>query len=431
MSSSNSIQLNIDKFVEEKRELLDSISQQLWREPELSLKEYKSHKLLCDALEAEGFKVKRSTANLETAFIAAYVWEKQSSSSSSASSSLTSNDNKSTITLAFVSEYDALPEIGHACGHNLIAISGVAAALATRHILNDSSLAWASAFDRVVIKLFGTPAEETVGGKVTMIEAGDWQGVDVSMMVHPSTFDASHVHTLAVQDVTVTYTGQSAHAAGWPWEGRNALDGVVQSYVAISMMRQHMQPSCRVHGIITDGGAAPNIVPERASACYYVRAVDRRELDIVKAKVEACFRGAAVSTHTEVDIAWGLTRNLDVHSNSALAERYAEHWRRSYMAEGVDTLGSADEQLKKPLGSTDFGNVTYATPGIHPIYNIECANGKSNHTHEFAAAAGTRTALDATLVASKLLALVALDLVAEPDFLASVKREHEEFLATQ
>ena len=256
--------------IDDHKEELRSLSDEIWRNPELNFQEYKAHKLLTDFLESKGFQVERGYCSLPTAF----------------KSELGNKDNS--VSVCVICEYDALPEIGHACGHNLIAEAGIAAGLGLQAALNAGLIGH--------VTVMGTPAEEGGGGKVKLIERGAFNAIDIAMMVHPSPLTAIFNEYLAISQIQVTYIGKAAHAAAFPWEGINALDAVVQAYNGISLARQQFKPSWRVHAIITNGGTKPNIIPEKASAEYCIRAPNKQELEILRSKVISCFQAAADTT---------------------------------------------------------------------------------------------------------------------------------------
>ncbi|KAG0035405.1 hypothetical protein BGZ82_005297 [Podila clonocystis] len=377
---------------------LRAVSLQLHDNPELGYQEYKAHALLTDYLEKKGFAVQRSAYGLETAFVAT-----------------AGNSNK--VVIGVCSEYDALPGIGHACGHNLIAISGVATALGLKAVIEKFDL-------QATVKLFGTPAEETSGGKITMLNNGAFEGTDVCMMLHGANSDVVYPAFLALDTVEVEFFGKASHASASPWEGINALDAAVLSYTDIGMMRQQMKPTLRVHGIIKEGGRAANIIPDYTKSVYTVRAPKFDEVEVLKKRVEKIFNGAAASTGCTVKLTWGAPYK-DILTNNQLADKF-----ESYMnAQGIHYPSKAEQQSKLS-GSTDMGNLTYALPGIHPMFNILNLIGEDDqtmglHTTAFAAAAATPLAHTATLRASKSLAMTGLECILDSELLKKVKDEYE------
>lgn len=312
--------------------------------------------------------------------------------------------------VAILAEYDALPGIGHGCGHNVICAAAVGAFLAL-----------APEIERLggSLDLLGTPAEEGGGGKEFMARAGAFDGVDVAMMVHPGSTDIADSSWVGLRQVDVVFEGLSAHAAGMPFMGRNALDAVVQSYVAIGQLRQHMLPSDRIHGIITDGGQKPNIVPERAAASYFVRSETIETLEELTDRVRDIFEAASLATGTGLHIDWNVNPLfLPVRSSRPLALRYAHH------------LPGEDRRIMRynpvPAGSTDMGNISVRVPSIHPMLSI-APLGTSLHTPEMAAFAvsesGDRGVIDGALAmaatAADYLADDSLRTQVTADFLAS------------
>ena len=272
--------------------------------------------------------------------------------------------------VAVLAEYDALPEIGHACGHNVIAATAVGAFLALARVQRDLGGS---------VELIGTPAEEGGGGKELIARAGGFAGVDAAIMLHPMNVEVAEHPWLGVRQVQVTYTGRPAHASVMPFLGRNALDAVVSAYNGIAQLRQHILPGDRVHGIITDGGRKPNIVPARAQALFYLRSGQPETLAELSERAEAIFRAAAVSTGTGLELEWDpCPVYLPVRNNAPLAARYAEAMRRR--GRRVLPRGVVPEHM---TGSTDMGNVSVRVPAIHPTLKI-APYGVTIHEPEFA-----------------------------------------------
>lgn len=355
-------------------EELRALSLEIHGRPELNFEEHHAHAILTSTLERHGFRVERGAYGMPTAFRA--------------------EAGSGGPVLAVLCEYDALPEIGHACGHNLIAASGIAAGLALRAVLEE-----AGAEGTVVV--LGSPAEEGGGGKVFMVERGAFAGVDAAMMLHPAPEDGVWPNIIAVRRLSVTFHGRAAHAAAFPHEGLNALDALVLGYNALAMLRQQLTPDVRVHGMLTHGGVRPNIIPDRAAADFIVRAENEAGLDIVCPRVLACFEGAAVATGCRLEAEWGGQPYADLRTNDPLAEAYVANAR----ALGR-TLPGRDSGMKNP-GSTDMGNVSYVVPSIHPMFGIRTAAG--NHTPDFTAAAATPQAHQEMLTAATAMAMTAVD----------------------
>ncbi|KAG1676309.1 Peptidase M20 domain-containing protein 2 [Nymphon striatum] len=321
---------------------LEEVSQNIWEHPELAFEEVFAHDLLCDALENYGFTVSRSY-KLSTAFKAEFK--------------IDSETTQKGRTVAIICEYDALPELGHGCGHNLIAECGLGAALGVKAIME-------SRMSGVVgtLVVMGTPAEEKGKGKVKLIEAGAFNGIDMALMAHPGPGNLAHPLTyLALTEFDVKFVGRAAHAANYPWGGINALDGVVLCYSNITALRQQMKPSWRVHMNITNGGAALNVIPEIAEMQIMVRALTFSELEILKKDIINCIHGAATASKCEVSITEGVSMK-NVMSNYELAKTYRKYSEMS----GEKFLDDDPHQTIVTSGSTDMGNVTHIMPGIHP-----------------------------------------------------------------
>jgi len=308
-----------------------------------------------------------------------------------------------------LSEYDALPEIGHACGHNLIAVSAVAAGIAIKAGLGESGC-------QGTVVILGTPAEEGGGGKVILHDKGGFEGVDIVMMVHPATRNAVYGQYPAIQRVEVIFRGKEAHASAYPHEGINALDAAVSAYVSISAMRQQIKSTDRVHGIIAEGGIKPNIIPARARMEYYVRSKTRKDLDTLQKKVCNCFNAAALATGCALELNDDGTNYWEVNTNSVIGDLYCRNIEKL----GVK-LPSKEDQYRDPGGSTDLGNISHFFPSIHYIYKIPSTEG--NHHPNFTKAAATDEAHTATWVAAKGMAFTAIDIYTSPEIVQSAKDE--------
>ena len=379
---------------------LRDLSLDIHAHPELAYEEHHAHELLTNFLEQRGFAVERGAHGLPTAFRAVA--------------------GSGDPTVAVLCEYDALPGIGHACGHNLIATSGVATGLALAEVLGEG--------DGTVVVL-GTPAEERGGGKADLIRSGAFDGVDAALMMHPGGQSAEmppgsvrvNAKPNALHALTVRYIGKNAHAAGRPWDGLNALDALIHAYNGISLLRQQMRPSARVHGIITEGGQAPNIIPDETAAHFYVREDDVAHLEVLKPRVVACFEAAAQATGTELQLDWVGNPYTDMQNSTSLADTFTHHAAQL----GMDPV----EPATAGAGSTDMGNVTYAVPGLHPSYAVESMAG--NHNAGFTEAAGSEEGHARMITASKALALTLVDLYSQPELLAEAKREFDERAAAR
>ena len=366
--------------VDAMREELIAISRGIHAEPELGFQEEKAAARLTAAVEQHQLAVERGAYGLKTAF-----------------SSEFGPAGKPCV--AILAEYDALPGIGHACGHNLIATAALGAALALSQL--GSRLPGR-------VRFLGTPAEEGGGGKELMAREGAFKGVDAAMMIHPYGYNLATMPTLANSAATATYHGKAAHASVQPWDGVNALDALVMAYQAIAALRQHIRPSERLHGIITDGGQAANIVPERAAGSFIVRAATARDLEVLRKRVIACFEGAAGATGARLELAWRSVDYLDLETNWPLAtafQRNAESLGRRFL--------SMDEAAAKRAGSTDMGNVSQYVPSIHPMLQAappDCAI----HHPEFARWAGSEMGDQAAIDGAKSMAMTAIDYLTDP-----------------
>ncbi|KAG0349314.1 hypothetical protein BG005_011049 [Podila minutissima] len=387
---------------------LRDISLQIHANPELGYEEVFAHKILTDYLEAQGFNVTRGAYGIKTAFVAEYE---------SPATATAAARGETVRSVGFCSEYDALPGVGHACGHNLIAIAGLAAAIGVKAALEKHNLVGR-------LRVIGTPAEETTGGKIPLIEKGAFDGLDACMMTHPSPADVVYSTILSVGGYKVEYFGKASHASASPWEGINALDALVTAYNALGLLRQQTAPTSRVHCIITNGGQAANIIPEYAEGHILYRATSAADHQKLHDNVVRILNAAAESTGCTVK----LTKEMEyqpVPHNELLAGRYAQYTEDL----GTKYLPRAMQEAL-PSGSTDMGNVAHYVPGIHPVYNIVGLNGEldltvSNHSIRFTEQAKTEVAHEATLRSAKGLALTGLDLLVEPGFAEAVKADFE------
>ena len=379
--SSNSVEelkLAASCRIDSHAEALSELSEQIWRSPELGFQEHTAHTLLTDFLGSRGFRVQRSFAGLETAFRATF--------------------GSGRPNVCVICEYDALPEIGHACGHNLIAEAGIAAGLGLKAALECEGA------PKGMVTIMGTPAEETTGGKLDLIRAGAFQDIDMAMMVHPSPKDIASPALLGVSMWEVTFSGRAAHAAAYPWEGVNALDAAVLAYNAISVLRQQMRPAWRVQGVALNGGGVdPAVIPASTKLLYYVRAPSKEELAELEGKVMRCFEAAASATGCSVSIRLRNEKFEPLRMDRRLAQFYARN---------LEHLGGRCEMEEEMPISTDFGNVSQLVPSIHPMYRVS-EGSEVNHTLEFAAACNTPQAHTHTLTAAKAMAHTAIDVLAD------------------
>lgn len=309
------------------------------------------------------------------------------------------------------SEMDALPGVGHACGHNLIAAGGVGVALAVKIAMEKHNI-------NGKIILLGTPAEEGGGGKVLLIQRGAYKEMDLCVMSHPTT-GALHSTTLAsslaMQSISVEYFGHTAHAAAAPWEGQNALDAAFLAYSGVSILRQQIKPDHRVHGVVDGKDWAPNVIPDYAKLRWYVRAPTWPEVEVLRERVKACFVAAAMATSCRYEIHEGLV-HYDLKQNSVLGIGYGAAAKQV----GLQLIPGVEARA-----STDFGNVTYELPSLHPRYGIPTEPNGGNHTPQFTASARTREAHYAMLQIVKALSLSAVRALDDDDFFTKAREAFE------
>jgi amidohydrolase len=387
-ASTDPIRSAIAAALAKREPALVELSRELHAHPELALVEHRAAGLLCDLLEREGFTVERGIAGLDTAFRA----------------ELGSGSPK----VAFLCEYDALPEIGHGCGHNLIAMGGLAAAVA---------LAAASAGVTGTVCVIGTPGEEGAGGKITELEHGVFDDVDAALMFHPGDRTMPIRHATASQTLTVEFHGVAAHAAGSPQDGRSALAAMIQLFVAVDAMRQFVPDTARLHGIITDGGTAANVVPEYTRAEFQVRDITQQSVLELLARFRAAVEAAAQATGTRSELTLG-PLYAERKNNHVLAGRTADYLR---------DLGVTVEQpvLRGGTGSSDIGNVSLVLPTIHPYLQV-MPTGTPSHSRQMTDYVVTDEAHSATLKMAEALACTAADVMSDAEFLDSVRADFDE-----
>ena len=357
---------------------LIALSHAISADPELSYEEHRASGRCADLLEQSGFDVERASYGQPTSFAARL------------------GHGKTHVVLC--AEYDALPVVGHACGHNIIAASAVGAGMALAPLVEAADLR---------LTVLGTHAEESGGGKVELIDAGAFDDADVALMMHPTPYDDYGPKTLAIEEWQVVYKGKASHASAAPELGLNALDAVVAGYSNIALLRQAFRKHQQVHGVIVDGGHAANVVPERTEASYFLRAVDMDDLDDLRTRVRACLEASATATGTTVDVSVTgyVFEPLKPHSGlvSTFTDACTAIGREFFTDPRGDELG----------GSTDFGNVSQRVPGLHADMAVYCFPAV-NHQHEFAAACVTPEGDKTMLDAAKALALTALAVGVDP-----------------
>jgi amidohydrolase len=374
--------------VDRRADVLLDASHRIHARPELGFEEHHAHELLSSILEDSGLDTERAAFGIPTAF--------RASAGAGAGPRI-----------AVLCEYDALPDIGHACGHNVIATAGLGAALAAATVVE-------SAGGRLAV--FGTPAEEGGGGKILMARRGAFDGVDAALMVHPADADLLAMSTIAIQQLAVAYEGKSAHAAAFPWEGRNALDAAVLGYVNVAALRQHIEPTERIHGIFTKAGERPNIVPREAAAHWYVRSPTMASLETLKARVLTCLEAGAVAAGCTMTHDWNDFPYAEVRDNHAMLQAFAANAKQVGRPMADPATGH------RVVGSTDMGNVSQLTPSIHPMIQV-APMGVPIHSPEFTQYAGGVEGDRAVLDGAKALAMTVVDLWTDAAVLAAAREE--------
>lgn len=375
MTTSREAKDRVTADVSARADRLVSVSHEIHAHPELNYEEVFAHDLLCSVLEDCGLPVVRHAYGVDTAFEV----------------SVGSSGPEILVLL----EYDALPGIGHGCGHNVIAAAGLGAGLAAASLADELGGR---------LRILGTPAEEGGGGKIALARQGAFDSGTAAMMIHPADADLLRMDSLAIHTVDVVYHGREAHASAAPWMGRNALDAAVLGYMNVAALRQHIRPEERVHGIFTEAGEKPNIVPRRAAATWYVRSPTISSLQPLKDRVMACLEGAASACGCQMDSTWDGHTYAEVRDNERLASAYAAN-----MAEVGRTVVDPRVTGRAVLGSTDMGNVSYLVPSIHPMVQV-APSGIPIHTREFAEHAGSDGGDKAVIDGARAMAMTVVDL---------------------
>jgi len=374
----------VDRLADE----LEGLSRQIHATPELAYQEVKAAGWLSDFLARQGFKVERGVAGVETAFRGTI-------------------ETGQGPTIAILCEYDALPQIGHACGHNVIATAGAGAGAAL-----------AAVRDKLPggrIQVIGTPAEEGGGGKVKLIQGGVFRDVDAAMMIHGFDRWILHQDLLGIVRVGFEFRGKAAHASADPWEGVNALDAVIQTFNNVSMLRQQIRPDARIHGIVTHGGAAPNIIPEMAACTFYVRAAKLDYMWELHKRVLACAEGAAKATGCTVTMIDKEAPYEPLKRNDTLLALFRAN---------MTSVGAQEAPAPDRLGSSDIGNVSQVIPAIQPMVQI-APPGTPIHSRDFEAAAVSPLARKGMCQAAKTMAMTTLDLLADPGLVKQARADFD------
>ena len=361
------------------RDELLAISRRIHANPELGFEEERASAWLCDALDDAGFAVEKGICDLPTAFRA--------------------RAGSGPLHIGICAEYDALPDIGHACGHNIIAASALGAALAAAKVADEVGM---------TITVIGTPAEEVgnAGGKILMLERGGFDGLHAAMMVHPAPMDMLQAKIIAASMFDVDCTGKESHASAYPELGVNAADALTIAQTAIGLLRQHIRATDRIHGIVTHGGSAPNVIPAHSSARYIVRSETLDQLNELRPKVYRCFEAGGLATGAKVQISGGDKPYAEMHHDADMAALYRAN--SEALGRPFPDLG---ELGKRPTGSTDMGNISRAMPSIHPMIGINCLPAV-NHQPEFTAHCITADADKALIDGALAMAWTCIDMAA-------------------
>lgn len=373
-------------YIDEISKKLTQMSDCIFDNPEIGLQEYKSSEMLIEELERNGFRVEKNIGGFETAFKGVYEIGENGPS------------------IGLLCEYDAIENLGHACGHHMQGPSIIGAAIALKETLKDGNF-------KIVV--YGTPAEETIGGKLQMLKEGCFQDIDVALMMHGSTTTTTDIKSLALSNFTVKFHGTSAHAALAPEKGRSALDGILLLFQGIEFMREHVKDDTRIHYTITNAGGPANVVPKYAEAKFSLRSYNRVYLDSVIERFKKIVQGASLMTETTYEIVETKSLNNKIpvlKLNDLLMEN----------AKLVDAPRISAPREK--TGSTDFGNLMYVIPGSC-IRIAFVPEGTSSHSDEFLNAGKTKDAHDAVIYATKILAGTAIDLIENPENLKAIKEE--------
>ncbi|SKC84968.1 M20 family metallopeptidase [Maledivibacter halophilus] len=377
----------VKKITQDLKEELTILSEEIFENPELGYEEFNACRGHVELLKKHDFIVEEEYLGMKTAFKAVF------------------DSGKEGPSIAFLSEYDALPGIGHGCGHNLLGATNTGAGIVLSKLIKNFK-------GKVVV--FGTPAEETSGAKVQMTDEGAFNDIDIAMEVHPGSKHNKSGTSLAMQAIQFTFKGKTAHAAASPEKGINALDAAINTFVNINALRQHIKSTSRIHGIIKEGGKAANIVPDLAIAQFYVRATTKTYLNELVEKVKNCANGAAIATGAKLDISNYEASYDNLITNEILSNLYCQNLKEM----GVEEIHEARESF----GSLDIGNVSQVVPTIHPYFGI-CEEDIAGHTIEFAEATRTSMAYDSMEQTIGALVLTAMDILKNDDFLDKIREE--------
>ncbi|MDQ1443859.1 MAG: hypothetical protein QOI20_323, partial [Acidimicrobiaceae bacterium] len=365
--------------VDQAGDTLTDLSHRLHANPEIRWEEEQSARWVAEALSDGGFDVEAGVCDLPTAFVA--------------------TAGSGPLTIAICAEYDALPGVGHACGHNIIASSAVGAGLALAPLADELG---------ITVKIMGTPAEEGGGGKILMLERGAFAGVNAAMMVHPSPMEQDHMPCLAVSHLEVHYHGKASHASAFPELGINAADAITIAQTAVGLLRQHIDTEARIHGIVTHGGDAPNVTPDHTVSEWLVRHQTLAQLAELEPRVLACFEAGALATGCTHEIKPVSKPYSEMHDDVEMRGLY----RRNAEALGRTFVDMSEDMAQRTAGSTDMANISLAMPSIHPMLGLD-SFPIVNHQHEFAAFCATPTADKALRDGAVAMAWTAIDMATD------------------
>jgi amidohydrolase len=389
MAAMEELKEKIKSIIDDLQPKAVEMADHIFDNPELSQKEYESKRYLVDILRENNFKVDEGVGGLETAFRAEF------------------DTGKKGPAIAFIAEYDALPKMGHACHHHIIAASSVGCAIAMSRMGSDLN-------GKVIC--MGTPAEELMDAKGLMIKNGAFEGIDAALMFHGGCRNSTNLIVLAVDGLEFSFKGKAAHAAAAPHEGINALDAVIMLFNSVNALRQQLKQDVRIHGNVTKGGDAVNIIPETAAARFYIRSQQRRYLNEVVEKVKNCARGASLQTGAELKISVFEDPGNDLLMNSTLVEDFMKN---------LESLGETLDPEPFLLGSSDIGNLSYKIPALHPMVRTSAENC-ALHTDEFVKYGKSDVAHHGMSMGMKAVAMTGVRILMDPDFLKNVTNEFKD-----
>ncbi len=378
------------KFIDEITPELNEMSLEIYKNPELGYQEFKACKIHTDLLKKYGFDVEENFSGVETGFKAVYKGKKEG------------------LTVAYMAEYDALPGIGHGCGHNLLGTVSTGAGIVLKEIIDEIG---------GTVIVFGTPAEETSGAKVTFVENNEFDGVDIALMAHPGSSYTKSGASLALEPIEFEFFGKTSHAAAAPEKGINALDGAIQTFNSVNALREHMRSDSRVHGVIIEGGKAANIVPDYAKVQYYVRSTTKTYNTELLEKVKNCARGAALATGTELKI----TKFEFNYDNMVTNETLSKVFNDTI----YEIAGVVMNEPSKSTGSIDAGQVSQVCPTIHPYFDVTNDPTIAGHTRELADATLKDYAKEQMKNTIAALVLTAAKVIQDPKLYQEIKHEFD------